>query len=67
MSCLSILYAFPNKFCAPYLDAFHKISPPRTLLNRKLKSHMPGPHVGINCIESSETVIGNKQKVWFDT
>ena len=39
--------------------AFHKISPPKTLLNRKLKK----PHVGINCIESSETVIGNKQKV----
>ena len=38
--------------------AFHKISPPKTLLNRKLKK----PHVGINCIESSETVIGNKQK-----
>ena len=32
---------FPNKFCGPYLDAFHKIPPPKTLLNRKLKSHMP--------------------------
>ena len=50
---------FPNKFCGPYLDTFHKISPPKTLQNRKLKK----PHVGINCIELSETVIGNKQKV----
>ena len=68
-SCLVFqFYAlFPNKFCGPYLDAFHKILPPKTLLNRKLKSHMPAPHVDFYCIESSETIIGNKQKVWFDT
>ena len=36
---------FPNNFCGPYLDAFHKISPPKTLLTRKLKK----PHAGATC------------------